>query len=93
MPTFENVDIEITQKIDIEFEVYCGTCGAGLCSEADTRKSRNRNYLQVTVNCCPDCLKEKQREIDNINSEFIKLEDKIYELEQELEKQREFYNA
>ena len=93
MPTFENVDIELTQKIDIDFEVYCNTCGAGLCGESDTRKSRNRGYLQVSVNVCPECMKEKDEEIKNLQSEKDDLENQIYKLEQELEKVREYYNA
>lgn len=93
MPTFNDVDIEVTQKIDIDFEVYCNTCGAGLCSESDTRKSRNRGYLQVSVNVCPDCMKEKDEEIKNLQSEKDDLENQVYKLEQELEKVREYYNA
>jgi len=95
MPTFNDVDvdIEVTQKIDIDFEVYCNTCGAGLCGESDTRKSRNRGYLQVTVNVCPDCMKEKDEEIKNLQSEKDDLENQVYKLEQELEKVREYYNA
>lgn len=82
MPTFENVDIEVTQKIDIEFEVYCGTCGCGLCNVSDTRKSRNRGYLQVSVDVCPDCMEEKNEEIRNLKDTINELEDKIYKLEQ-----------
>ena len=93
MPTFNDVDIEVTQKIDIDFEVYCNTCGAGLCGESDTRKSRNRGSLQVTVNVCPDCMKEKDEEIKNLQSEKDDLETQVYKLEQELEKMREYYNA
>ena len=93
MPTFNDVDIEVTQKIDIDFEVYCNTCGAGLCGESDTRKSRNRGYLQVSVNVCPDCMKEKEEEIKNLQSEKEDLENQVYKLEQELEKVREYYNA
>ena len=93
MPTFNDVDIEVTQKIDIDFEVYCNTCGTGLCSESDTRKSRNRGYLQVSVNVCPNCMKEKDEEIKNLQSEKDDLENQVYKLEQELEKMREYYNA
>jgi peptidoglycan hydrolase CwlO-like protein len=93
MPTFNDVEIEVTQKIDIDFEVYCNTCGAGLCGESDTRKSRNRGYLQVSVNVCPDCMKEKDEEIKNLQSEKDDLENQVYKLEQELEKMREYYNA
>jgi len=82
MPTFTDVEIEVSQKIDIDFEVYCGTCGAGLCGESDTRKSRNRGYLQVSVNVCPECMKEKDEEIKYLKSEIDALEDKIHKLEQ-----------
>lgn len=93
MPTFNNVEIEISHKTDIDFEVYCNTCGAGLCGESDTRRSRNRGYLQVSVNVCPNCMKEKDEEIKNLQSEKNNLEAQIYELEQEIEKMREYYNA
>jgi peptidoglycan hydrolase CwlO-like protein len=86
MPTFDDVEIEITQKIDIDFEVYCNTCGSGICSECDTRKSRGRGHLQVTVNACPNCMKEKDDEIKNLQSEKDDLENQVYKLEQELER-------
>lgn len=76
MPTFN--DVEVTTRVDIDFEVYCGTCGTGLCGESDTRMSRNRNYVQVTVNACPNCMSKKDEEIEN-------LEYRIEELEKELE--------
>ncbi len=72
MPTFENT--EITTTVDIDFEVYCGTCGAGLCNESDTRKSKNRNYLQVTVNACPDYMAAKDKKIDELNEIIENLE-------------------
>ena len=84
MLTFKDVDIEVTQKIDIDFEVYCNTCGTGLCGESDTRKSRNRGYLQVSVNVCPNCMKEKDEEIENLQSEKNDLEKQVYELKQKL---------
>jgi uncharacterized protein YceH (UPF0502 family) len=93
MPTFNDIEIEVTQKIDIDFEVYCNTCGAGLCGESDTRKSRNRGYLQVSVNVCPYCMKEKDEEIKNLQSVNDDLEKRVYELEHELKKLREYYNA
>lgn len=85
MPTFSDIDVEfqITERIDIDFEVYCGTCGAGLCGESETRKSRGRGYLQVSVNVCPDCMKEKEDEIKNLQDEIEKLENRISFLEEE----------
>lgn len=72
MPTFKNT--EITTTVDIDFEVYCGTCGAGLCNESDTTKSKNRNYLQVFVNACPDCMAAKDKKIDELNEIIENLE-------------------
>ena len=45
MPNFETT---------VEFEVFCGSCGAGLCS--NTRTSYTRGVLQVTVEPCDRCL-------------------------------------
>lgn len=75
MPTFN--DVEVTTRVDIDFEVYCGTCGAGLCSESDTRMSRSRNYAQVTVNACPNCMSKKDKEIKDLLYELEELRESI----------------
>lgn len=86
MPTFNDVEVTLYDKIDIEFEVYCGTCGAGLCSESDTRRSKNRNYLQVTVNACPYCIEEKDLKIKEKDLEIEELKLKIEKLYNEIDK-------
>ena len=54
MPSFSG--IEVTATVDVDFEVFCGTCGAGLCNVSNTRESRNRKYPQVTVEACAKCM-------------------------------------
>jgi hypothetical protein len=85
MPVFNQVEVshnvEVSYNVDIEFEVYCGTCGAGLCQESDTRNSRRRSFLQVTVNACPICMSEKNEEIDNLKDEIKDLLIQISQLE------------
>lgn len=54
MPSFSG--IEVTAQVDVDFEVFCGTCGAGLCNVSDTRESRNRRMPQVTVEACAKCM-------------------------------------
>lgn len=76
MPTFEGV--EITASVD--FEVFCGTCGEGLCLESTTRLSRNRGHAQVEVNACPNCIKEKDNEIENLKDEIESLKEQIENL-------------
>jgi hypothetical protein len=77
MPSFDNIEIEVTTKIDVDFEVFCGTCGKGLCSEFDTRRSRGRNYLQVSVNACPACMKDKDDEISDLKDRITELKNKL----------------
>ncbi len=59
-------------SFDVEFEVFCGTCGAGLCNQSDTRKSRTRGENQVTVEACQACIEAATQP----------LRDRIEELEQ-----------
>ena len=79
MPTFENV--EVTTTADIDFEVFCGTCGAGLCNVSDTRRSSRRGYLQVTVSLCPDCKNNYEEEISILKSEIADLENQLSKYE------------
>jgi len=60
MPTFDNVDIQAC--VDIEFEVFCARCGAGLCGNSDTRSSYNRGCPQVTVEPCDKCISNSKDE-------------------------------
>jgi len=80
LPTFNNVEINTT--VDLDFEVYCGTCGAGLCSESDTRHSDRRGYAQVTVNVCPNCMSKKDDEISELQSEIEELKKELELLQQ-----------
>lgn len=81
MPTFEGVEATIS----LDFEVFCGTCGEGLCNESTTRISRNRGHAQVEVNACPSCMKEKDNEIENLKGEVESLKDDIESFRVQLE--------
>lgn len=69
-------------SFSLDFEVYCGTCGAGLCNQSDTRTSRHRGEPQVTVGVCQDCVQKA----------LAPLEDKIELLESQLEDAQEQIN-
>lgn len=60
MPSFSG--IEVTAQVDIDFEVFCGTCGAGLCNVSDTRFSGYRKFPQVTVEACEKCMENAKDE-------------------------------
>ena len=77
MPSFDDVEVIATTTVD--FEVFCGTCGEGLCSESSTRKSRSRGYLQVEVNACPSCIRGKDEEIQALKQQIEELNEKLEE--------------
>lgn len=79
MPTFEGV--EVRAVVDVDFEVFCGTCGEGLCFESNTRFSRNRNFAQVEVNACPSCIERKEEEIEDLKYRIKELEDMVAKYE------------
>jgi hypothetical protein len=94
MPSFDDIEVTIHNQTtnedivcttSIDFEVYCGTCGKGLCYESDTRLSKNRNYPQVVVNACPRCIEDKDMDIEKYKDGYEKLLDENYDLKEEIE--------
>ena len=65
----------------LEFEVYCGTCGEGLCNESNTRTSHRRSMPQVTVNACPVCIERKDDEIAALKSQLEDLQEQFNTIE------------
>jgi hypothetical protein len=65
--------------IDIEFEVFCGNCGSGLCS--NTRTSRNRGMDQIVVDLCDKCINEKNELINELENKIKNLEYEIDNLQ------------
>lgn len=63
----------------VDFEVYCNTCGYGLCFDSTTGTTRNRGELCVRVNVCPVCMKEKEDEIAELKKTIQELENKLEE--------------
>ena len=43
---------EVKYEVEVSVEVWCGTCGAGLCGT-----STAEDYKGVTVEACEKCLK------------------------------------
>lgn len=83
MPSFEiSVD-----SITFEFEVFCGSCGAGLCQQSDTRESKNRRTPQVTVDACVKCLESAEHDGRiEAESEFAEEREDLLSKISELEK-------
>jgi len=79
MPAFHNIETTVT--CDIDFEVFCAECGAGLCGVSDTRSSRNRGYAQVTVGNCSKCYDSATQPLLD---EIAELKATVSDLEDEL---------
>lgn len=45
-------------SFDLEFDVYCATCGHGLCLMSSTDEKRGR--FSVHVEACPKCLERAE---------------------------------
>lgn len=90
MPTFSQIDVDVETEngkeilqSSVDFEVFCGGCGAGLCNQSDTRSSRRRQMPQVTVDPCEKCLEaEAEEAADKVRCD---LEERIAELEREID--------
>lgn len=61
-------------NIDVDFEVYCATCGVGLCNNATEGENRHSKF--VKVDACPNCMKKLQDEIDDLKAELEKYKNK-----------------
>jgi hypothetical protein len=66
MPSFSHTT-------DFDFEVYCDTCGFGLCAESREVTTLKRGMPSIRVNVCPECMKSKDSEIDDLKREVESL--------------------
>lgn len=85
---------------DVEFEVYCNTCGDGLCGDSQVANTRNRNALSVRVNACPSCMEKKDDEITELQGQLTAVEkerdefmDEVDQLKSELEELKKVFTV
>lgn len=55
MPSFV---AKVETEIDVDFEVFCGGCGAGICNNSTGGQTKQRGHPYVKVNPCEKCLAE-----------------------------------
>jgi Zn finger protein HypA/HybF involved in hydrogenase expression len=78
--TCPECDTEFEESTGVDFSVYCGECGAGICSSSDYDK--RSESLTVT---CPHCHKAYKDVIKDLESDVSRLEDIEYNLRNEIE--------
>ncbi len=64
-------------SFSLEFEVYCQTCGYGLCFDTEVVETKNRKEPSIRINVCPICMKEKEDEIIELKK-IIEDYEKVY---------------
>ena len=65
------VSIKHDAEVDVDIEVYCGTCGEGICSDSEVELKRS-GWVRVTATC-KNCANERDE-----------LKSRVEELEQQL---------
>lgn len=92
MPTL-NATVEVDEAgrnhVEVEFEVFCGRCGGGLCNSTTTRSSRFRGQPQAVVEPCEKCMNAERQEgytdgVDSREDEVSDLKDQLRDLSDEL---------
>jgi DNA-directed RNA polymerase subunit RPC12/RpoP len=81
MPTItKRIDTKVDVEVDVEvdFSVYCGECGAGICSDSDYDERREK----LTVRC-PHCFDAFEKFRKELEDEIERLNEKIEQLEGE----------
>ena len=51
-----NTQIDTTVDISLDVEIFCATCGKGLCNQSTAVKTRNRQADAIDVEACQHCL-------------------------------------
>lgn len=63
MPSFDYQP----EQVEIDFDVYCGTCGHGLCGQSFTSERKGR--FRVDVEACSKCLEaEFDRGVNSVDA-------------------------
>lgn len=68
-------------EITVDFNVYCGTCGEGLCSS--TSVDQNHGRVDVTVDVCPACTQKALQEVNKLEDEIESLREEVKNLQEE----------
>lgn len=57
MPSFLlNYHKEYEDEVEVDFEVFCAKCGAGLCNQSEGGNTNGRKTPYVSVEPCENCL-------------------------------------
>jgi hypothetical protein len=48
-----------TVEVDVDFEVFCGKCGAGQCGDSETGNTSRRKTPYVRVTPCAACMENE----------------------------------
>ena len=49
-------------SIEVDIEIYCAKCGAGICNNAEATRTKQRNEPSFRIQPCEDCLEDARKE-------------------------------
>ncbi len=64
------IKVEVNHIEEVNIDVWCGTCGAGLCRDTTVDNRR----MSFTVEACPKCMAEKDEKIKELEGIIERLE-------------------
>lgn len=74
--------------LTINVEIFCATCGDGLCNQSEFTLTRSRQEPSFRVEACQKCIDEAKDGVEvEKNQEIEELRREIVALEQRLENQ------
>lgn len=70
-------------EVAFNIEVYCGTCGEGLCNQTEFVKTRTRYEPSLRVEACKRCLDQAKDEgyNDGYQSGYQEARDQVEDVE------------
>lgn len=67
-----DIRIKVNHVEEVNIDVWCGSCGKGLCGDTSVDNKR----MSFTVEACPHCMSEKEEIIKKLGEELERLKDK-----------------
>jgi len=49
-------NVTINSDVEIDFEIFCANCGAGLCNQTALRENKHQKCPQIEVSPCKHCI-------------------------------------
>lgn len=70
MPTLST---SVETEVDIDFDVYCGICGQGVCNDTDIAYYARTTTMTVTCRYCAENIKTLEETVSKLQNDIESL--------------------